>query len=80
MRGPDVVFNCFASLYFEIESTGGDDLSLPIRSPIDQLALVKSSGRPGFPHKEGACLSRSLHTQNETEARSFSGMIVHLSC
>jgi hypothetical protein len=56
-----------SSLYFEIESSGGDDLSLPIQLAIDQLSLLKSSGGLGLPHEEGACLSPSLHTENEQE-------------
>jgi hypothetical protein len=31
------------------------------------LSLVKSSGGLGLPHEEGACLSPSLHAENEQE-------------
>jgi hypothetical protein len=63
---------------FEIESSGGDDLSLPIRSPliscpVVQLSLVKSSGSLVLPHEEGACLSPSLHTENEQEEDLLQG-------
>jgi hypothetical protein len=34
---------------------------------MDQLSLVKSSGGLGLPYQEGACLSSSLHTDNEQE-------------
>jgi hypothetical protein len=63
MPGASVVFNGLSSLYFEVQSSGRDVLSLPIRSPFDQLSLVKSSGRLAPPHEEGACLSPSLRTE-----------------
>jgi hypothetical protein len=56
MPEPSVVFNRLSSLYFKVESSGGDYVSLPIRSPLIsclisyliscliQLSLVKSSG------------------------------------
>ena len=73
MPGPSDVFNRLSSLYFEVESSGGDVLTLPIRSPFDQLSLVKSSGRLALPHEEGACLSPSLLTENEQEQGLFQG-------
>jgi hypothetical protein len=75
MRGPGIVFNRLSSLYFEIESSGGDDLSLPIRSPLIGCPVVAGEvlGRLGLPHEEGACLSPSLHTENEQEEDLFQG-------
>jgi hypothetical protein len=55
------------SLYFEIESSGGDDLPLPIRSPLNQLSVVMSSGRFGLPHKESACLSLCSQKMNRSK-------------
>jgi hypothetical protein len=40
---------------------------------MDQLSLVKSSGGLVLPHEEGACLSPSLHTENEQEQDLFQG-------
>jgi hypothetical protein len=34
MPGPSDVFNRLSSLYFEVESSDGDVLTLPIRSPL----------------------------------------------
>jgi hypothetical protein len=52
MPGPKIAFNSLSSLYFEIESSGGDDLSFANPLAIDQLSLVKSSGGLGLPHEE----------------------------
>ncbi len=49
----------------------------PNPRPIDQLSLVKLVGGLALPHQDGA--SCSTTTENETEATSFSRMIVHLS-
>jgi hypothetical protein len=73
MPGPRIVLNSLSSLCFEIESSGGDDLSLPIHSPLISCRWVKSSGGFGLPHEEGACLSHSLPTENEQEQDLFQG-------
>jgi hypothetical protein len=38
---------------------------------MDRLSLVKSSGGLDLPHQEGACLSPSLHMENEQEKDLF---------
>jgi hypothetical protein len=66
MPGPSVVFNSLSSLYFEIESGGGDAClcqSLALDQLSDQLSLVKSAGGLGLPHEEGACLFLPLCAQ-----------------
>jgi hypothetical protein len=73
MPGPSVIFNRLSSLYFEVESSGGDDLSFANPLAMDQLSLVQSSGGLALPHEEGACLSPALPTENEQEQDLFQG-------
>jgi hypothetical protein len=80
MPGPSDVFNRLSSLYFEVESSGGDVLTYPIRSPIDQCFAGEVLGPACSSSREGACLSPSPVHRKRTGARSFARMIVHLSC
>jgi hypothetical protein len=40
---------------------------------LSSLYFEVESGELGLPHEEGACLSPSLHTENEQEQDLFQG-------